>query len=82
MTTAEMSNVAKAKKGRPKQPQPERSMRDDIAVKVDRTIVGQLKTIATYRGVSLAELISTALRKPTAAMWADMVHEMEREAKG
>ncbi len=76
MATAEGRDVPKAK-GRPK-----RSERDDVTVKVDRTIVGRAKTLATYHGVSVAELISDALRAPLAKMWHEMVRESDREANG
>lgn len=55
--------------------------RDDVAVKVDRTLVGRLKTIATFRGVSLAELVSEALRVPAGKMWNEMIRESDKEAK-
>lgn len=76
MTTVEAVDVPKAK-GRPK-----RSERDDITVKVDRTIVGRARTLASYRGVSVAELISEALRAPLSKMWNEMVRESEKEGKG
>lgn len=75
MALTELPSVAKSK-GRPR-----RSERDDVTVKVDRTLVGRLKTIAVYRGVPLAELISEALRTPTAKMWNEMVRDSGKEAE-
>ena len=75
MTTAEIQPVAKSK-GRPKQ-----SARADTTVKIDRTLVGRAKTIATYRGVSVAELLSEALRAPLTKMWGDMIRDVDKGAK-
>jgi hypothetical protein len=57
VATAEHPGMARAK-GRPK-----RSERDDVTVKVDRTLVGKAKLIATHRGISVAELFTEALRE-------------------
>lgn len=75
MALTELPSVAKAK-GRPK-----RSERDDVTVKLDRTIVGRAKTLATYRGVSVAELLSEALRVPLSKMWSDMIRDTDKESK-
>ena len=56
--------------------------RDDVTVKVDRLIVSRLKQVASYRGVTLAELISDLLRAPTNKVWNEMVKESDKEAKG
>ncbi len=66
--------VAVAKtKGRPKT-----SGRDDITVKVDRTIISRAKMLASYHGISVAELISETLRGP----FDKMVNEMLRKTGG
>jgi hypothetical protein len=58
---------AKRKAGRPatsagKMGRPATSTRDDVAVKVDRDVVGQAKIVAWDRGISLAEYITETLR--------------------
>jgi hypothetical protein len=58
-------------KGRPK-----RSEREDVTVKIDRTVAIRAKTVANFRGVSLAELLSDLLDAPVMQAYADMVREM------
>lgn len=41
---------------------PQASERDDIVVKLDRTVAAQARYIAETRGVSLAEYLSESLR--------------------
>lgn len=72
---AEARAVAKPK-GRPK-----RSDRDDVAVKVGRTIVGKAKLVATHRGVSVAELLTDLLAAPVDRAYVAMVRELESEPK-
>jgi hypothetical protein len=76
MTTAEIPNVAKAKKGRPKG-----SGRDYIAVKVDRAMVGMAKMIATREGVSVAELLSELLEGPIERRYVQMIRQIEEKTK-
>jgi hypothetical protein len=67
-----------ASKGRPK-----RSDRDDVAVKMDRTIVGRAKYVANYRGISVAELLSDLVRGPLDKAYGQMMREIEKaEGKG
>jgi len=67
---AERPTMAKRKAGRPKT-----SDRDDVAVKIDRALVGMAKMVATAKGVTLAEYISAAAR---GAIEKDFAREMER----
>lgn len=53
------------------------SQRDDTAVKIDRAVVGQAKLIATFRGISLAELLSEMLKVPVSRAYAQMLRELE-----
>jgi hypothetical protein len=59
-------------KGRPK-----RSERDDVTVKVDRTLVGKAKLIATHRGISVAELLTEMLLAPVDRAYAQMLRDLE-----
>jgi hypothetical protein len=54
-----------------------RSERDDIAVKVDRAIIGKAKLVATHRGISVAELLTELLRAPVDRAYAQMLRELE-----
>ncbi len=59
LRTGTILMVATTEPGRMKQRgRPKTSERNDVSVKVDRTIVGKAKLIATYRGISVAELFS------------------------
>jgi hypothetical protein len=55
-----------------------RSERDDVAAKVDRTVVGKAKLIATHRGISVAELFTDMLREPVDKAYAQMLRELEK----
>jgi hypothetical protein len=55
------------------------SDRDDVAVKIARTIVGKARMVATHKGVSVAELLSDMLRDPMDKAYAKMLRELERE---
>jgi hypothetical protein len=63
--------MAKAK-GRPKT-----SERDDSTVRIDRTVLGKAKLVATHRGVSVAELLSEVVRVPVDRAYAAMLRELE-----
>jgi hypothetical protein len=54
-----------------------RSEREDVAVKIDRALVGKARLIATHRGVSVAELLSEMLRAPVDKAYAVMLRELE-----
>jgi hypothetical protein len=69
--TLEREAMAKAK-GRPK-----RSERDDVTVKLDRTLVGKAKLVATHQGVPVAELLSDLARGPLDKAYAQMLRELE-----
>jgi hypothetical protein len=77
-------NMAKARRkaGRPGTPagkmgRPATSTRDDVAVKVDREVIGQAKIVAWDRGISLAEYITETLR---AAVGRDFDRVVESRA--
>lgn len=55
-----------------------RSERDDVAVKIDRTIVGKARLIATHKGTSTAEVLSEMLRGPVDQAYARMLRELEK----
>jgi hypothetical protein len=76
MTTAEIPDVAKAKKGRPKG-----RARVDQAVKVDRAIVTQAKAIADFYGLTVAEVISETVRDPMGKYYVRMLREAEGQSK-
>ena len=61
---------------------PKKSERNDISVKLDRAVVGKAKMVATHRGVSVAELLSEAVRPVIDRAYAAMLRELEAsEAK-
>lgn len=74
--TVEREKVARPK-GRPKQ-----SERQDQTVKLDRTLVGKAKLIATHKGTSVAELLSEMLREPVDRAYAKMLRELDPGAAG
>jgi hypothetical protein len=59
-------------KGRPK-----RSERDDMTVKMDRVLVMRAKAIASYKGISVAELLSVIVRGPLDREYAQVLRELE-----
>src|SRR3954468_10033229 len=71
LATEERRIMGKAR-GRPK-----RSERDDVTVKVDRTLVGKAKLIATHRGIPVAELLTELLRAPLDKAYAQMLRDLE-----
>ena len=70
--------MAKAK-GRPKQAHS--SARDDLTVKLDRAVVTQARAIASFYGITVAEVISETVREPMARYYARMLREAEGQAK-
>lgn len=54
--------------------------RDDIAVKLDKVVVGKARLIATHKGISVAELLSEMLRAPVDKAYAGMLRELEAQA--
>ncbi len=57
-------------KGRP------RSERDDKTVKIDRRIAVRARTVAGFRGVPIAELLSELLEGPIMEAYGDMIRQM------
>ena len=74
----EMAATMEPKMGRPKG---KRTERDDVAVKMDRAVVGKAKMIATHRGISVAELLSDAARPVIDKAYAQMLRELEAVPK-
>ena len=70
--TAIAEKVMGKQRGRPK-----KSERDDVAVKIDRVIVGKAKLVATHRGVPVAELLSELVRGPLDKAYAQMLRDLE-----
>ena len=56
---------------------PKHSERNDVAVKLDRAMVGMAKLVATRQGVSVAELLSDLLRAPLDRAYSQMLKELE-----
>ena len=55
-----------------------KSERDDVAVKVDRTLVGMARLIATQKGISVAELLSGLLDAPLRKAYSTMLKELDK----
>ena len=73
---AEMKPMAKRGRGRPKQ-----SERDDVSVKIDRTLVGKARLVATHRGVTMAELLSDIIKGPLDRYYVQMIRELDKGQK-
>lgn len=71
MLTADGRTTVAKKRGRPQ------SERNDQSVKVDRSVVGKAKAVATHRGITVAELISEMLRAPIDKAYAQMLRELD-----
>ena len=56
-----------------------KSERDDVAVKIDRIIVGKARMIATHKGISVAELLSDLLDGPIDKAYASMLRELDKK---
>lgn len=69
----ETGSMAK-KKGRPKQ-----SERDDVSVKIDRTVLDKARLVATHRKIALAEFVTELLRAPVDRAYQQMIREMTKE---
>ena len=63
-------------KGRPK-----KSERDDITVRIDRSIVAKAKLVATWLGIEggVAELLSELLRGPVDRAYGKMLRDIGPE---
>ena len=51
--------------------------RDDVAVKINRAIVGKAKMVATHRGISVAELLTDAAQPAVDKAYAQMLRKLE-----
>jgi hypothetical protein len=59
-------------KGRPKT-----SDRDDGTVRLDRVLIARAKSVASYRGIPVAELLSDLLKGPLDRVYLQMLRELE-----
>lgn len=55
---------------------PEKSRRDDVAVKVDRLLIDKARLVASRRGVTLAEYLTDLIRNPVERDFAKTVRDM------
>lgn len=75
MVGLEIPSMAKGR-GRPKT-----SERDDATVKMDRTLLGKAKLIATHKGIPVAQLLSELLQAPVDKAYAQMLRDLEGKPK-
>jgi hypothetical protein len=80
MATANGKKIGLDKARKRGRPPGKVSTRNDIAVKVDRSIYTQAKAVADYIGSTVAEVLSETARKPLANAYARMIRDAE--AKG
>jgi len=73
--TLEAEPMAK-QRGRPKG-----EGRNDRTAKVDATVLGRVKSVADYRGISVAELLSELLEGPADRAYFQMMKELEAKTK-
>lgn len=60
-----------------KRGRPATSDRDDVPVKVDRQVAADLRRVAEYRGIHLAEFVTEILRPIAAKEFARYLKERE-----
>ncbi len=63
-------------------PKGKRSERDDVAVKLDRAVVGKAKAVATHLGISVAECLSDLAKGPVDKAYAQMLRDLEGRQGG
>jgi hypothetical protein len=61
---------------------PKKSLRDDMAAKLERRLVTMAKSIADYRGVPTAEVLSDAAREQLLRMYNQMLKELDAKGPG
>lgn len=71
------TKASEGKRGRPKE-----SERNDVSVKIDRTLVGKARLVATHKGISMAQLLSDIIKGPLDRFYAQMVRELGEAEKG
>ncbi len=59
-------------KGRPK------SVRDEVPVRLDRSLAAQAKLIAAHRGITIGELMAELLSAPIGKAYLQMVRDLEK----
>jgi hypothetical protein len=64
--------MAKQVRGRP------RGERDDVSVKIDRTLKGRAELVAKHRGTTVAALLTELLGAPLDRAYLEMIRELER----
>lgn len=72
------TRVSHSKMSRPKG-RPKRSDRDDVTVKIDRTVKGKAEKVATHLGKPLAEVLSEMLRAPVDRAYLRMLRDLEEK---
>jgi hypothetical protein len=60
----------------PRKRKSDKSRRDDIAVKVDRTLADKARFVASRRGMTLAEYLTGLIRNPVERDFAKEIREM------
>jgi hypothetical protein len=53
-----------------------KSTRDDVAVKLDRVVVGKARAVATHKGVPLAEVLTELLKGPVDKAYLAVIKEL------
>lgn len=70
MVTATSERPMAKKMGRPN------AGRDDVTVKLDRSVAFQAKQLAGHRGVSVAEILTETCRAPISKAYLEMLKEL------
>lgn len=60
-----------------KKPADNKGKRDDIAVKVDRTLADKAKLVASRRRITMAQYLSDLIRNPVERDFTKTVRELE-----
>jgi hypothetical protein len=68
--------MAKRGRGRPK------GERDDVTVKMDRSLKHKVDLLATHRGVSVAALVSELIAAPLDRAYLEIIRDLERTKPG
>lgn len=60
---------------------PKKSQRDDAPAKLDKEVLRQAKTIATWRGITIAEYLTEILRSPVRKDFEELVSNQFDQGK-
>ncbi|WP_156513227.1 hypothetical protein [Planctomyces sp. SH-PL62] len=69
-----MAEAGRKAAGRP------RGDRDDVPVKLDRSLVDRARVVAAYKKTTLAELLSVMLKGPVDRAYAQMAKDLTKPA--